>query len=304
LAVTISVCIATFRRLDRLHALLEDLAKQTLLPDEVVIIDNDAAGSARKVVEDFKTKGCPFKIIYDIQPERSISVTRNMTVHRSSGEWLAFIDDDERAPPEWLERLMGAALHFKAESVQGPVEPVVPDSAPTWIRQGRFYDWPHLATGEVVYSSNLRFGNILIAGAPLRTLEGPFDPAFGLSTGEDREMLMRLVAHGAKVIWCDEAPVFEPVEEKRLSLAWLLQRSYSGGQYFGRLVITGRLGHATILSRVLQGLLWSAQCAAALFLSAISWPLGRHRAAYWLMKVWANWGKLSAFLGWKYGEYA
>lgn len=304
MAVHLSVCIATYRRLDRLHLLLEDLGKQTLLPNEIVIIDNDATGSARQVVEKFKASGCPFHLIYDIQPERSISITRNLTVHRSSGEWLAFVDDDERAPPEWLQRLMDAALQHKAESVLGPVEPVVPDTAPEWIRRGKFYDWPHLATGEVVHSSNLRFGNILIAGAPLRALEGPFDPAFGLSTGEDREMLMRLADNGAKIIWCDEAPVFEPVEEKRLSLAWLLQRAYSGGQYFGRLVITGRLGHSTKFSVARQGLLWCIQSAVALMFASISWPLGRDRAAYWLIKAWANGGKLSAFLGWRYGEYA
>ena len=50
-AVTgISVCIATYQRADRLAALLTDLTRQTLLPGEVVVVDNDAAESARPVV--------------------------------------------------------------------------------------------------------------------------------------------------------------------------------------------------------------------------------------------------------------
>ena len=49
--MTLSVCIATYKRLDRLDALLGDLERQELRPDEVIIVDNDASGSARAVVE-------------------------------------------------------------------------------------------------------------------------------------------------------------------------------------------------------------------------------------------------------------
>ena len=304
MSINLSVCIATYRRADQLRALLEDLTRQTLLPDEVVIADNDASGSARPVVEAFEAAGAPFRLVYAIQPERGISITRNVTVHRSSGQWLAFVDDDERAPPEWLERLMQAAQAYGAQGVLAPVEPQVPETAPAWIRRGKFYDWPHLATGELVPASHLRFGNVLLAGEPVRALPGPFDVAFGVSTGEDGDMLMRLIAQGAKVIWCDEAPVFEPVEPKRLSARWLLQRAYSGGQHFGRLVLTGRFGHRHPLRLFLEGLRWLAQFGIALGLALLSLPLGRHRALVWLIKAWANVGKLTAFFGARYGEYA
>ena len=304
MSMNLSVCIATYRRADRLRVLLDDLARQTLMPDEVVIADNDASGSAKPVVDAFEAAGGPFRLVYAIQPERSISVTRNLTVQLASGVWLAFVDDDERAPPEWLERLMRAARAHAADGVLGPVEPQVPDDAPAWIRRGKFYDWPHLATGAVVPPSHLRFGNVLLAGGPLRKLRGPFDPAFGLSTGEDGDMLMRLMEDGAKVIWCDEAPVFEPVEAQRLSMRWLLQRAYSGGQHFGRLVITGRFGHRHPARLLLEGGRWMAQLGVALVLALVSWPFGRHRAVAWLIKAWANVGKMTAFFGWRYGEYA
>jgi succinoglycan biosynthesis protein ExoM len=303
-AESLSVCIATYRRTEKLRLLLEDLARQTVVPDEVVIADNDTAGSARETVEAFRTAGCPFKLVYGIQPERSISSTRNQTVHQSSGDWLAFVDDDERAPPDWLERLLSAVKSYGAQGVLGPVEPEVPDSAPAWIKRGKFYDWPHLPTGAVVPGSHLRFGNVLLAGAPLRALPGPFDPAYGVSTGEDGDMLMRLIERGAKVIWCDEAPVFEPVEPKRLAMRWLLQRAFSGGQYFGRLVVTGRLGHQTTARKCIEGGRWVVQMIVALVLGLLVLPLGRHRALVWWIKAWANAGKLTAFSGWRYGEYA
>lgn len=303
--MTLSVCIATFRRLDRLNALLDDLERQELLPDEVVIVDNDASGSARAIVDRRIAAGYRLRVTYEVQPERNISLTRNRTVHLARGDWLAFIDDDERAPPGWLRQLQQAAQLYDADCILAPVEPQIPDSAPKWIRRGKFYDWPHLPSGTVVPPSNLRFGNVLLRGSALRAEPGPFDPAFKLSTGEDGEMLMRLRdKHQARIVWCDEALVWEPVEPKRLSLRWLLQRALSGGQHFARLAMGGRYHKVNLLHRGGMMGRWLAQLFVAILLAVLSLPLGRHRAAAWLIKASANLGKLSALIGWRYGEYA
>ena len=299
-----SVCIATYRRPDRLEALLTDLCAQERLPDEVVVVDNDVAGSARTIVEGRPAGGWPFPIVYEVQPERNIALTRNRTVHRASGDWLAFIDDDERAPTGWLRQLLEAADKYQADGILAPVEPQVPVSAPAWIRRGRFYDWPHLPSGTVVPPSYLRFGNALLRGATLRAEPGPFDISYGLSTGEDGDLLMRLQDKGAKIIWCDEAIVLEPVEAKRLSLRWLLQRALSGGQHFARLSVSGRYRSVNAAARALMFVRWLAQLALALALTIAFFPLGRHHAAAWLIKASANLGKLSVFCGWRYGEYA
>lgn len=300
----VSACIATYRRLDRLDALLTDLRLQERAPDEVVVVDNDAAGSARPVIEQHRAAGYPFPLVYEVQPERNIAITRNRTVALAQGAWLAFIDDDERAPPFWLGRLLDTAETFASDGVLAPVEPQVPDSAPAWIRRGRFYDWPHLPTGTPVPANMLRFGNVLLRGSILRSAPGPFDPAFGLSTGEDGDLLLRLIDKGAKVIWCDEAIVWEPIESKRLSLRWLMQRALSGGQHFARLSISGRYRGVNAVARLLMLARWTAQLGVALLLAVVSCPAGRHHSAAWLIKAAANFGKLTAFWGWRYGEYA
>ena len=91
----IAVCIATYRRAERLDALLDDLLKQDLLPAAIVVVDNDAQGTARATVERHRGRACAYPIHYDIQPARNIALTRNRTVElAASAEWLAFIDDD------------------------------------------------------------------------------------------------------------------------------------------------------------------------------------------------------------------
>lgn len=300
----ISVCIATYRRTDRLDALLGDLLQQECSPDELIVVDNDASASASAVIERRRSEGYPLPLIYAVQPERNIARTRNKTVELSHGEWLAFVDDDERPPPFWLRRLVDAAQMYQADVVLGPVEPQVPPSAPGWIRRGRFYDWPHVPTGTPVPPNMLRFGNALLRGSRLRAEPGPFDPAFGLSTGEDGDLLLRLIEKGAKIVWCDEAIVWEPIESKRLSLRWLLQRALSGGQHFARLSISNRYRHVGAASRLMMLVQWLAQLCVALILAGVCSPLGRHRSVAWLIKAAANFGKLTAFLGWRYGEYA
>ncbi len=134
----ISVCIATYRRADRLAALLEDLSLQQLLPAEVIVVDNDSDASATAVVERYLQTGRSFPVRYAVQPRKNIALTRNMTVELATEDWLAFIDDDERAPAFWLSTLADAVVNCRADAVLGPVDPIVPEEAPDWIRRGRF----------------------------------------------------------------------------------------------------------------------------------------------------------------------
>ncbi|HEY6514072.1 MAG TPA: glycosyltransferase family 2 protein [Burkholderiaceae bacterium] len=301
--MNISLCIATYRRPQRLGTLLEDLVAQRRLPNEVVVVDNDPAGSARPVVELRRQLGAPFPIRYDIQPQKNISLTRNRTVALSSGDWVAFIDDDERAPATWLGQLAEAAERFGADGVLGPVEPVVPAEAPAWIRRGSFYSWARMSTGTVVPANKLRFGNVMLCGALLRDSPEPFDPDYGQTGGEDGDLLMRLAQRGACIVWCDEAVVHEPVEPARLTMRWLLLRALRGGQDFARHRLAGRLGTLTHAGRARLFLRALLQTGLAAALALLSWPAGRHRAAFWLLKASANLGKMSIFLGWHYREY-
>lgn len=301
--MNISLCIATYRRAERLSALLDDLVKQQQLPFEVVVVDNDASGSARAVVEKRRELGTPFPIHYDIQPVKNISLTRNRTVALASGDWIAFIDDDERAPASWLKLLADTVTHYGADGALGPVDPVLPDHAPAWIRNGRFYDWSRMKTGAVIPPNKLRFGNVLLAASLLRMTPTPFDPAYGLTGGEDGDLLSRLVLQGARIVWCDEAIVHEPVENSRLSLRWLLLRALRGGQDFARHCLTERYGPLSTAGRARFFMQALAQSGAAAGLALISWPRGGHHAVYWLLKLSANLGKMSIFLGWHYREY-
>jgi len=303
-ADTLSVCIATYRRRERLSLLLADLLVQQRRPDQIVVIDNDRDGSAREVVEQFRTHAQGIDVVYGIQPEKNIAITRNMTIAKATCFWVALVDDDERAPPEWLARLVQTARATQADGVLGPALPLVPDTAPGWIRRGGFYDWARFPTGTPVPANAFRAGNVLIRRDALMAMQPLFDPAFGLTGGEDGDLFMRMRLAGHRFVWCDEAIVTEAVEPARLRLEWILKRARRGGQDFARHVLGGKLGPATpprlfvfFVRAILQMLLGGA-------LAVLTLPFGRHRAVHWLARACANYGKLSALWGSRYLEYA
>ncbi len=304
----ISICIATCQRPDRLRALLADLVAQRCMPYEVVVVDNDADASARPVVEERRRLGMPCTLLYDIQPKRNISLTRNRTVELASGDWLAFLDDDERVPRNWFAEILATFDLYDADGVLGPVIPVLPSSAPTWIRRGHFYDWPRMKSGRIVPRNQLRFGNVVLRASLLKRLAVPFDPAYGLTGGEDGDLLSRLANAGARLIWCDEACVSEPITAARLSFAWLAKRALRGGQDFARHFLAGRYlsghdGTPSFISRLAFALRAATQGLLSAALAVVTIIFGRHASAYWLLKAVANAGKLSVFWGWHYREY-
>ena len=299
----IAVCIATYRRPAELALLLDDLVLQRLVPAEVIVVDNTPEGTARSVVEDRRRRGAPFALHYDIQPVQNISLTRNRTVELAQEDWIAFIDDDERPSEAWLSELAGAASHFNADGVLGPILPVLPATAPAWIQRGHFYDWVRMPSGATVPLNELRFGNVLLRASLLRTGSPPFDPAYGLTGGEDGDLLTFLAQRGARIVWCDAAVVDAPVEASRLKLGWLMRRALRGGQDYARHSFVGRYGPATRFRRSRLFVRSLVQMLVAAGLVPLTWPLGTHLAAFYLLKVCSNFGKLSTFWGWHHREY-
>lgn len=304
---TISILICTLDRPQQLAWLLDDVARQTRQPDEVVVVDNDAAAGARAVVEAFRAVA-PFPVIYDVEPEKGISQARNRTVQRARGDWLGFLDDDERVPPDWLAVMSDCARQHHADGVLGPLLRIAPRDAPDWIRRGRHYDLPRARTGTVLPWKHLWFGNALLRADRVRAEAVPFDLALGLSGGEDGDLLMRLASRGAKFVWCDEAAVTEPIAPTRLTLRWILQRAYSGGQVsttHWRNARRGRFGPAL---RERSWPLYAARALAATLVAGAAtlclMPAGRLRWVPWARKLFANAGKLAALAGARYEEYA
>ena len=255
----ISVCICTFSRPVLLGRLLDALGAQRASDDfsfEIIVVDNDLNRSAEKTVDEFQTRAsCP--VIYDCEPEQSISLARNRAVKRASGNLIAFIDDDERPIDGWLATLYETLNRQVTDGVIGPVVPDLPADAPAWIARGRFLDRRRHPTGTPLTGRDCRTGNVLLRRELFAPNQVWFDPKFGRSGGEDSDFFARQLRRGRKFVWCDEAIALEAVPRQRLTQSYLLRR---------RLLI-GTITGTSLRGRTAAG--WSIGKNAAILLACI-----------------------------------
>jgi glycosyltransferase involved in cell wall biosynthesis len=228
----ISVCVCTFARRPLLARLLEKLNTQVTnncFTYSAVVVDNDAAGTARAVVEDAR-KTSRFPIDYDIEPERSISLARNRSLKNAKGDLIAFIDDDEFPAEDWLLKHYQLLVESNADGVLGPVVPHLDGEGPAWLARSGLLDRRRLKTGEIIRSSqDTRTGNVLLWRRLFAESGGSFDPKYGRSGGGDAVFFKRMMEKGKVFAWCDEACVYESVPPERQTRAYYIRRACTRG---------------------------------------------------------------------------
>jgi succinoglycan biosynthesis protein ExoM len=229
----ITVCVCTFKRPVLLAKLVQHLESQHTggrFTYDVVIVDNDGAGSAESIVRDLAASS-PLRIGYFIEPQENISLARNKAVAHARGDYVAFIDDDEIPTAEWLSQLYETLIQSQADAVLGPVLPRFEHEPPPWVIKGRFFDRPRHKTGHSVDWPEARTGNVLLSRRTLADLNPPFRPQFG-SGGEDVDFFRRAAENGARIVWCDEAAVSELVPPYRCTRRFLIGRAVLRGSNF------------------------------------------------------------------------
>src|SRR5580700_7943958 len=93
----IAICICTYKRPVLLKRLLDDLGGQDtggLFTYSIVVVDNDHLRSAEPVVSVFAAASA-IPIRYCEEPRQNIALARNKAVENATGDFVAFIDDDE-----------------------------------------------------------------------------------------------------------------------------------------------------------------------------------------------------------------
>ena len=100
----ISVIIPTLNRFDDLKAFTQTLVKQTLKPDELVIVD---AGDDNNVEPMLRTglESTGIELTY-LKAEPGTSSQRNKGIAAAKGDFFFFFDDDVLLEPDYIEKSM------------------------------------------------------------------------------------------------------------------------------------------------------------------------------------------------------
>ena len=228
---TVSIIVPTQRRLESLTlALLSALGQIGVdNPVEVVVVDNDSEPSAQELVSNLAC-GAPFPITYVHEPRSGVANARNAALEQAQGEWIAFLDDDEEAPPYWLARLLDIQRRFDADVVFGPVRGRAPETLikhRTYLE--RFFSREGPAEAGLI-DHPYGCGDSLVRRAALPDPRHPFSADRNRSGGEDDLLFGQMKAAGARFAWAPEAYVWEDPIAERLSLRYALLRAFAYGQ--------------------------------------------------------------------------
>jgi succinoglycan biosynthesis protein ExoM len=284
----ITVCICTYKRPELLRKLLVELGRQQTggkFSVSVVVADNDRAESARPVVEEMAPL-LPWPIEYCLEPEQNIALVRNRAVAAATGDFLAFIDDDEFPQPDWLQVAWVTCNRFNVAGVLAPVRPYFEHTPPQWLIRGRFCERPEYPTGYKLNWRETRTGNVLMRRDAIHALDGPFRRQFG-NGGEDQDFFKRLMEQGCEFVWCNEAAVYEVVPPERCRRSYLLKRALQRGQS----------------ERGLADLCGVCKSLVAVPVYALALPFlflaGQHWFMRYAVRLCDHAGKLAAMMGWK-----
>ena len=296
----ISICIATFRRPAQLERLLFSLGKLNVqnFSFEIIIVDNDSKGSARNVAETMAKKYTELR--YYVEPKQNIALARNLGVQKAKGIWIAFIDDDEDANPDWLISYWKICKTVRGDGYFGPVISQFDGVAPKWMKRDLFFCRPRFETGTRarIGSGQTRTGNAFIR----RTLfdSYKFDSDFGLTGGEDSDIFIRMLHNGVDFYWCDEARVIEYIPQERLRLTWLIKRAFRSGITYT--ILQNR--HQSNLRKRILGLV-RAVAAIFGFTSMLFFEMIRGRAHLIkrMVRIAVQVGHIVGFLNISYQEY-
>ncbi|MCA9837968.1 MAG: glycosyltransferase family 2 protein [Trueperaceae bacterium] len=240
-AISIIICAYTFERWHDVCDVLASLRKQSLIPDEIIlVIDHNEAMFAKAKANFLDVK------VVENKAQKGLSGARNTGVAEALGEIVVFIDDDAVAEPDWLERLINIFDDNAVTVSGGSALPLWEETKPRWFPEeyywvvGCSYEGMPKNIAEVrnVFGGNMAFRKDLLQKA------GGFNTSLGRVNkipigGEETELCMRLkeLEPNARIMYEPGAVILHRVPQARVNLTYFLKRCYAEG--LSKAVISG-----------------------------------------------------------------
>ncbi len=235
---TVSIIIATCDRPEDLRNCLNSIMQQqSTRSKEIIVVDNNpASGLTAQVITDFP------EVMWLREPRQGTSYARNTGIRASTGDIIVTIDDDEIAPPGWLEKLLAPFVRSDVMGVTGNVLPLELETPAqrlfevygafnrgyelfaadrAWFESSRLRPIPVWKLGG---SGNAAFRASIFCHPQI----GLFDEALGPGTPtgsiEDLYMTYRVLKAGYTIIYEPKAYIFH---KHRSTISELRQQIYN-----------------------------------------------------------------------------
>jgi glycosyltransferase involved in cell wall biosynthesis len=241
-----SVVVSTYdeKRWDDLVACMRSLERQSLPPlEQIVVVDHNPA-----LLEMAKQEFRGAKVIAN-ERARGLAGARNAGIAAAHGEIVAFIDDDARAEPRWLEELEGCISEAATVGAGGALLPLWQGPEPAWFPREFYWVFGCSYTGlpeRLAPVRNPIGANMAVRKSALEEVggfrEGESEDApreirsrgvvrAGGNVPDDTDLAIRVKQRRPDAVWLYQpnARVLHTVTPERTSLGYFLRRCYEEG---------------------------------------------------------------------------
>lgn len=237
--IKISAIICTLNRAEYLRESIGSLLNQTLPKTryEILIVDNGSTDNTSEVVNREYDDVQNLRYVYE--PILGLSQARNTGWRQAVGEYVAYLDDDAIAYPQWLEKILHVfeTIKPKPACVGGRIEPLWETARPPWLsdRIARCLGVLDLSDSPMTLddSHGLFGGNSAYPRHLLETVGG-FQTSLGrkgnkLLSNEENLLHQQLKQRGYHYYYHPEVAIRHHVPSFRLTKSWLIRRWYWQG---------------------------------------------------------------------------
>ena len=226
----ISIGVPTRQRPEMLEQCLRTLTVQAV-PDGaelvIVVVENDREPSCGGVIAAVEQQST-IPIEYHVERCIGLASARNALLDAAltnGSDYLAFIDDDELAYPEWISRLYVAVVEHGAVMASGPVGRTFEcKDPPAWATQyfgligWSVGGWPNVMPDVLPQGT----GNMIVDLVAVRETNIEFDTNYDLTGGEDTLFISGLAqACNGKAVYVNDAFVCEVVPKSRIKRSYI-----------------------------------------------------------------------------------
>lgn len=240
----LSVVICTYNRDKLLTYCLKSLVDQTMDKRlyEVIIVDNNSTDSTSTVVKQFIESQPNFRTV--LETKQGLSYARNRGWQEAKSPYVAYIDDDAKANPDWCERIVNAFLTVEPEpaAVGGRIFPWYEAEPPEWFTDSlEIRTWGSEA--GFLKSVNAFYGfsgsNMAFPIEVIKKYSG-FSPEFGMigkkmQMGEETFLFVKIYSENP-YFWYDPGiMVYHWVPIRNMTIRYRLRRNYLCGLSGGKI---------------------------------------------------------------------
>ncbi len=259
--ITVAICTRNGERFleDAIRSVLEQTA--AVPGSALLVVDNASTDATARVAQAQAASGVPLRYVREEQP--GLGFARNRAIAETESELLAFIDDDARLLPGYLEALAQVyAEEPGLAAAGGPIEVGWLGPVPDWYEPT--LDPLFNRLDHASYRMDLRYPRILFGtnmafrvetlrelGGFRTDLKGPDGRV--TAEADDEDILLRIETRGAgRIVWEPALRVRHYIQPERLTPAHILEKARRTGYARAR-IERAYPGHGGI-SRGIAGL--------------------------------------------------